>query len=182
MKTLRLHILKIWVIALVCCGLTMAGVQPAQASKSSNEFASWLQSLAKKTPTPGLEKKLRLLKHETGDINRLIEQASQIVSSNNEDFNLPKGAASDHIQHILLVEWNQFQSGNAMAAIPSAETIKPNLAPQHHKTIFSGLESSLIGAKEGLQDIGLSEHFFLIFPPLSHFITPLVSGIAIGAP
>ncbi len=181
MKTLRLHILKIWVVALVCSGLTIAAAQPAQASKPSNEFASWLQSLAKKTSVPELEKKLRLLKHETGDINRLIEQASQIVSSNNEDFNLPQGTASDNIQHILLVEWNQFRSGNAMAAVPAAETIKPYLAPQHQKTLFWNTDLTLEGAEQKnfrLFILGSA----LFDTPATFRIIPLVSGIAIAAP
>jgi hypothetical protein len=181
MKKLRGHTLKIWVILLVCSGLSMAAANPALASGSSNEFANWLQSLAKKTSAPEVEQKLKSLKHQTGDLNRLIEQASQIVSSNNDDFNLPRGTASDNIQHILLLEWNQFQSGNAMAAIPSAETLKPNLAPQHQKTLFSDTGLPFMAAKKITLRLTLGNFFSFGFIKSLHII-PLISGIAIGAP
>lgn len=184
MKKLRSKILKFCVIGLICSGLGLAAAQPAEANKSSRDFANWLQSVVKNTHSSELEHKLAPLKNSANSLYQLIEQASQIVSENNEDFNLPldAGSPSKNIHQILLIEWNQFQTGNSMAAVPPAPSVKSFISFQSPKSFTSGVQ-----AFNGPREVDV---FFMpgAKPDLSFYtahqftIAPMSGGIAIGAP
>jgi len=181
---MRSKILNICVIGLICSGLGLAVAQPAEANKSSQDFANWLQSVAKKAHSSDIEHKLAPLKESHANLHQLIEQASQIVSKNNNDFNLPfdRDSESKNIHQILLIEWNQFQTGNAMAAVPPVPSVKPFVSFQSPK-IFTGSFASLFR----------SGYLNPFFAPISvehknictahrFIIAPMSGGIAIGAP
>lgn len=181
MKLFRSHISKVCIIGLLYAGLMLAVAKPVHAMQTNEAFANWLQSLAKKTPTAQLEQRLSSLKQSDPDLNKLIKQASEIISENDDDFNLPEGAAADNIQQILLVEWNQYQSGNAMRAVPSTERVKPTLNPQQLHPVTPDLKVGGPVEKDFKRPSGTA---ILYSVPLSgaYLITPLVSSIAIGAP
>lgn len=180
---MRVQILKIVVIVLVCCGLGMAAAQPVEATTSSRNFANWLQSVAKKTHASDLNHKLASLKNSHVNLYQLIAEASQIVSQNNDDFNLPldDSSASDRVHHILLVEWNQFQTGNSMTAIPPVPTVKTFVSFQSPK-IYTGSFDSLIKLTNPslyfIDGYTGDDSFF----SASYFKTPMIGGVAIGAP
>ena len=161
----------------------MAAAQPAEAVSSSRDFTNWLQSVTKKAHASDLEHKLATLKKSTVDLNRLIEEASRIVSKNNDDFNLPldPSSASERVHHILLVEWNQFQTGNSMAAIPPVPTIKPFVTFQSPKALSGPVDLLAMPTDPVCQFINgfLGEQSVFIS---SFFKTPMVGGVAIGAP
>ncbi len=166
---------------MLCVGLMLAIAKPVHATQSNAEFANWLQTLAKKTHAAQLEQQLHALKKSDSDINSLIEQASEIISQNNDDFNLPEGTASDNLQQILLVEWNQYQNGSAMSAVPTHERVKPTFSLQPHQ--IAGLDGlPLLPFKNG--SLGPSAKVIApdALPGDAYLIAPLISGIAIGAP
>lgn len=184
MKKLRSQILKLCVITLVCSGLGLSVAQPVEAKNSSRDFANWLQSMAKKTQTLELEHKLEPLKNSQGNLYQLIEQASQIVSQNNEDFNLPldAGSASKNIHQILLVEWNQFQTGNAMAAIPPVPTVKSVVSFQLPKIFSGGVGSFCDSAGVKLFFVPTGELPIVSGASSPIATIPMSGGVAIGAP
>lgn len=183
MKKLRAQILKNIVIALVCCGLGMAAAQPAKATTSSKNFANWLQSVAKKTHASELDHKLSSLKNSHINLYQLIEEASLIVSQNNDDFNLPldDSSASDKVHHILLVEWNQFQTGNSMTAIPPVPAIKTFVSFQSPK-VFTGTIDAFFRSDGLVTHCNSGVINDLSFFSTPYIRTPMVGGIAIGAP
>lgn len=182
MKLLRSHISKICIISLLCSGLMMAAAKPVYAVQTNEAFANWLQSLAKKTHTAQLEQRLSSLKKSDTDLNKLIKQASEIISENDEDFNLPEGAASDNIRQILLVEWNQYQSGNAMTAVPSTERVKPTIAPQQMHPVTPDFKAAAPAKRNFKVHPLLTTVSFEVSASNTFLIIPLVSSIAIGAP
>ena len=181
MKNLRSHIIKTCIIALVCSGLMVGFAKPTNAAQTNEDFANWLQSITKKVDTPELQRKLRSLKKSKANLSQLIKKASQIVSQNNEDFNIPLKNAADDIQQILLVEWTQYQTGNAMAAIPAVETSKPSVAPQHQKMMVGGIAPLTTCCKSAKPQWVTATTGQSCFYTLSN-VVPMVSGIAIGAP
>lgn len=159
----------------------MAVAKPVHAVQTNEAFANWLQSLAKKTHTAQLEQRLSSLKKSDNDLNKLIKQASEIISENDEDFNLPEDAASDNIRQILLVEWSQYQSGNAMTAVPSTERVKPTLASQQLHPVIPDVQAAA-PAKRNFKVHPVATVSFKVPASNIYLITPLVSSIAIGAP
>ena len=183
MKKLRSQILKICVIGLICSGLGLGAAQPAEAEKSSRDFANWLQSVAKKAHLSELEHKLAPLKKSGADLNTLIKHASHIVSENDEDFNLPlaDGTASQNVHQILLVEWNQFQTGNSMSAIPPAPVIKSVISYQTPKAFTGGLQSLYESAIQTSIFYSAVVNYTATSGK-AHSLVPMSGGIAIGAP
>ncbi len=127
MKRLRSYIARLLVTLLVCSGFSLYMVQSAQAGQTSDGFARWLGMMAEASDAPGLKKELQDLKTSGGQLSEMLEQASQIVTQNNDEFDFPFAAeqASRELYRLLLIEWNQFQTGNgrssraAVGQIPS---------------------------------------------------------------
>lgn len=129
MNRFRSHIARFLVILLVCTGFVLHIAQPVQAKQSSNAFARWLSTMTKSSETADLHKELNELKKSGAHLDKIIEKASRIVIRNNDEFtfSFAESAASHHVYKLLLVEWNQYQTGNAMAAVPVQQTLKPYL-------------------------------------------------------
>lgn len=183
MKRLRTHIAR-WLVAfLVISGFSLSLVQPAQARQNTHDFARWLDMMAKSSDTAALQKELKDLKASGEALSAMIQKASEIISKNNENFNFPfaKEETPNQLYQLLLIEWNQFQTGDAMAGIPSAQkTIKPLLPWHTDKLSTPGLA---VFCSDSFQ---VAANRFVITnrqqtqEPLS--LQPMSSGIAIGAP
>jgi hypothetical protein len=181
MKLFRSYISKLLIITLVCSGLMTAMVQPTEAARPANDFAYWLESVTKAMHAPEVEQALNELKQLNTDIDELIHKASQIVSRHNSEFNLPLGESSKDVSTILLLEWNQYQNGNSMTAVPPAPTVKPLLSPSNFK-ILTGTHSVFKESKKPVYVIE-SSIFNLQAPSGNHFyIIPMQGGTAIAAP
>jgi len=179
MKMLRSYIFKICVITCLCFGVILAIIKPADAAQSNKAFADWLQTLAQKKHAGKLEKKLDSLKKSNITTYQLIEQASKMISKNNDAFQLPPAATSDAIHQILLIKWKQFQTGDAMAAVPPVYIMKQLISSKYLNNISYG-----IGAASPIVKKPVAIQKLAIFSPAFDLncVTPLVSGIAIGAP
>ncbi|MDZ7680767.1 MAG: hypothetical protein U5J63_03400 [Fodinibius sp.] len=156
-------------------------VQPAQANRSSQAFAHWLSTMTKSTNMVSLQKELNTLR-DAGHLGKTIEEASQIVSRNNEEFefSFAETMASQHLYDLLLIEWSQFQTENAMASVPVQPPAKGMISSSVDKMSTSGILASKIKAFDlpGFLTQFLSNQQ----PMLASALEPMVDSIAIGAP
>lgn len=182
MQRIRSHIVRLFTISLLWAALGVYIVQPAQAKHSARSFSNWFASVTQKTGAADFVDDLERMKNSGMGLRELIEHASYIVSKNNEDFNLPlKGASASHqIYQILLTQWSQYQTGSGMANVPPPESVKSGINIQVDK-------SGTIGCKNNVPETSLryihpvtwhSDEYHL--PDRS--LTPMATGIAIGAP
>ena len=182
MNRLRTYIIRLFVIAFICTGFGLYMVQQVQVDHSSQAFASWLDTKVKVSDSNGLQKKLDDLRKSAGDLDEFIKEASEIVQSNNEnfDFSFAESTASMHFYQLLLIEWSQFQTGNAMAGIPIPSVTKAFgcFVIDHKGALGSAVDVSLVPDFTGIFDAytaDVDDFFTLAMQPMSE-------GIAIGAP
>lgn len=182
MKRLRTYIARLLVTLLVCSGFSLYMVQPARAGQAPDDFARWLSMMAEASDAPGLQKELQDLKSSGGQLADMLEYASQIVTENNDEFDFPfaKEETSRELYQLLLIEWNQFQTGNAMDGIPVQQTVKSSLLLHIDKT--GGLGSATAWPCKWTTIVG--ENSIANIPPIAAHIMvePMSGGIAIGAP
>lgn len=182
MNRLRTHIIRLIVILLVCSGFGLSLAQPAQAKRSTSAFADWLSTMTKSANGADLEKELNNLRQSGDHLDKVIEKASQLVSKNNDEFTFSyaESMASQQLYQLLLIEWNQFQTGNAMSSIPTQQVAK-SLVPV--KTHESSLFGSVVPTRKSVNKIKHPGR--KVISPGSTFLVsliPMVGGIAIGAP
>jgi len=182
-KTLRSHTAKIILALFIWAGIGMYLVHPVQAKNSTKLFTSWLETVVKKEHGVDIRQQIYRLKESDGSLSALIEKASEMVSRNNDEFNLPlAGQSSDanDVYQMLLVEWNSYQTGNGMGKASGPETVKTNLHPPvdkfaytaHWKSETTGSSITAAPAGGAMPD-GTAT---------SHLLEPLSGGMAIGAP
>ncbi|WP_445665148.1 hypothetical protein [Fodinibius sp. AD559] len=182
MNRLRKYIIRISVIAVICTGFGLYMVQQVQVNRSSQAFASWLDTKVKTSDGIGLQKELDDLRKSTGDLDEFIKEASQFVKSNNENFNFSFAelTASMHFYQLLLIEWCQFQTGNAMAGIPIPSVTKAfvSVVLDQKVAIGSAAAVSLMPEHQWVIDAFTAyiDDFFTMA------MQPMKEGIAIGAP
>jgi hypothetical protein len=182
MNRLRTHIIRIVVSAVICTGFGLYMVQQAQVNRSSDAFASWLTTKVKGTDSVTLQKELDDLRDSTTQLNEFIKGASQILKSNNEtlDFSFAGSTASMHFYQLLLIEWSQFQTGNAMAGIPIPSVNKALSSVILDQNGAIGLFSPVSLLSEYVWNVKSFTADFDEF--LVKGIQPMIEGIAIGAP
>lgn len=181
MNRLRTHIARITVAVLVLTGFSLYMVQPAQANQSSQAFANWLSTMAKSSDGMDLQQELDDLRRSS-HLGNTIKEASQIVSRNNEDFtfSFAESAASQHIYQLLLIEWSQFQTENAMASVPVQHLAK-SLVPATFDKAGSNTFTSVVTAALSISHPIISK-MLPYRTTVSANVVPMVGGIAIGAP
>lgn len=182
MNRLRTYIARIIVVVLVWTGFSLYMVQPTQAKQSSQAFASWLSQMAKSSDGIELQKELNDLQQSADHLDKMIKKASRIVSSNNDDFEFSffESIASKDLYQLLLIEWSQFQTGNAMASTPTLPTVKhlvPVVIDKLGSMSMTAFSSEISYSFLGINELSLSpQQLFSIV------LEPMVGGIAIGAP
>lgn len=159
-------------------------IHPAQARTSSYSFANWLETVVKKERAAHIQQQIFELKESDASLASLIEKASEMVSRNNDDFNLPIGdetSNTDEVYNLLIVEWNSYQTGNGMGKASNPKALKSNL----HFSVDK-FAHSLGGKVDRKNDSAYG--FFGEVGGISrtdvcnYIIEPLSGGIAIGAP
>lgn len=183
MRFLRTHIARVLVTVLIWAGMGLYLTQTAHARTSSNAFASWLSSILKDTESGEVRSQLNQLRDSDVGLYRMLERASEIVSRHNEEVILPfnrTDRSTDLIFHLLLVEWNQYQTGNDMGKASIPHTLKQIVAPQSDKNISAG-ESPLPAIRIALRQCSS------LVTDLRNALTschtvPMSGGTAIGAP
>lgn len=183
MKQLRSYIARLLVALLVFSGFSLYVVQPAQAGHTSNAFARWLSMMAKTSDASDLQKELQDLRGSSAQLADLLEQASRIVTQNTEEFNFPfvKEDGSQELYQLLLIEWNQFQTGNAMAGVPAQQmVVKPLLSLHMDKGGSLGSAAIIQDRVPSVFERVCSKP--VLQPAAKNTVEPMSDGIAIGAP
>lgn len=182
MKRLRTYIMRIIVLVLVGTGFGLYMVQPVQADHSSQSFANWLSKMAESSDGAELQKELNNLRKTASHLEDTIKEASQIVSRNNDDFNFSfvESLASQSLYQLLLIEWNQSQTENAMAAVPIQHISKLIVSATIDKSGIGYFASDDITTP----DIPFSVNTRLLNSQqlIGVVLVPMVNSIAIGAP
>lgn len=182
MKILRSHILRIAVVTLLLSGFGMFFIQPVQGDSDSRAFAHWLSTMAEySAEAADISHELDQLKGSDLQIAQMIEKASQIVTQNSEDFQYPlQASAVSSIYQLLLMEWNQFKTDNAMAAVPVRPVVKMS-APFNLDKIGAFVDRNIVYKNVLPASLNTME----MIPELSRLpitIMPMADCIAIGAP
>lgn len=169
-------------VLLLGCGMILFLLQPASAGNRSESFAAWLNSAARQAEDPQLREEIDRLRHSRMEFDRMINRAAEIVSRNNEDFNLPveQAETSAQVFNMLLSGWNQFRTGNAMNGISQPESLKPFLS-QRTDTFLAGVLPAW-GAAGTEAGGGYRSGFRSNLVRQTPALQPMVHGIAIGAP
>ena len=181
MNRLRKHIVRVTVAVLVMTGFSLYMVQPAQANQSSQAFTNWLSTMTKSSNGVDVQQQLDDLR-KSGHLGNTIKEASQIVSKNNEnfEFSFAESIASQHIYQLLLIEWSQFQTDNAMANVPTQHLPKLLMPVSVDKAGANTFVSTGTNLSGPFQPI--SNKQVMGCETVSKNAVPMVGGIAIGAP
>jgi len=156
-------------------------VQSAKAEYSSHAFARWFSTMLSTSQKANLEQQLNDLRKSNDHLDKILEKASKMIRRNNEDFSFPfdKSAKTRQVYQLLLFEWNQFQTENAMAGIPARHTVKSAAPVKVEKSGATGTISSTFYVPQVLfpfESLNLNSGNISVTPD------PMSSGIAIGAP
>ncbi|WP_138431533.1 hypothetical protein [Fodinibius saliphilus] len=182
MKRFRTHIVQFIIVLLICSGFSLSMVQPIQAKHTTSAFADWLSTMTTTGNGADLQQELESLRQSGDHLDKVIEKASHIVSKNNEEFSFSydKSMASQQLYQMLLIEWNQFQTGDEMSSIPVQQTVKSLYSVNTDKNPFNSTASTFSHKHNKLlQQVGQALVFKKCF---SIVLIPMVDSIAIGAP
>lgn len=181
MKRLRSYITRLLVALLVCSGLSLYWIQPVQASHNSYAFAQWLSMMAESSQTTDFQQELEDLKRSGGDFEDFLEKASELVSNNDDvDFPFTSEDTSKELHQLLLIEWKQFQTGNAMANMPVPHTVKSLMLLHVDK---GGAFGSFGSIQHETPQFGLKPISKANNTRINNVsVEPMSGGIAIGAP
>lgn len=184
MKRLRSYITRLLVTLFVCSGFSLYMAQPAQASRTSGDFARWLSMVAQGSDAPGLQKELQDLKTSGGQLADMLEHASQIIVKNNSEFDFPfvneQEEISRELYQLILIEWSQFQTGNAMEGIPVQPKVTPPILL--HVDKVKGMASAMASLHCDSTAISGNWTSTVFGAAAAVSIEPMSDSIAIGAP
>ncbi|MDZ7773234.1 MAG: hypothetical protein U5K31_10940 [Balneolaceae bacterium] len=170
-------------VLVICGGMLACMARPLQAAHRTQSFADWLSSVVREADDQQVRRELNRLRQSRMDFSRVVSEASEIVTRNNEEFNLPleESAAAAQVYHLLLAEWSHYQTGNAMSAVPLPDSGKL-FGPQ--KTDQApGFNLSAADRSTGLTASRHTGPDLLYADPLQvPAVEAMIHGIAIGAP
>jgi|GEM_PF-760820 len=182
MKRLRSYITKMLVGLLICSGLGLSWVQPAQAHREAGAFLQWLDMMVPTNDAPDLHNKLQKLGAEQTPMQEVLKRASRILANQNQEFEnyFSKGRGLQSIYQVLLIEWSQYQVGNTMASFPAQYDTQRFIPYQLNKVEgtcsgilkFSLLNLPAFRARDSV----------IIRQGWDFTVIPMSGGIAIGAP
>jgi len=185
MKKRFSHIIRSTVISFLMTGLLAHLLVPFSSHAQKTAFSQWLnQNVASSGDESESELRDAILKlpEQISDFRLLVEQASNLIASNKEDFRLNRTLpenSSDQVTSWLVGQWNFFQQQQT-----GTDALLPETPAPAKKWITpSNLSKMLFAIGTADDNLLNSESHFLRshFNP-SYFIRPLVSGISINAP
>ena len=111
----------------------------------------------------------------------MIRKASEIVSKNSEDFELPFGESDDSdILEVIIDEWKAYQSSSSgMGKAVIIENIKPNAISQKEAGSLKKVANSI--SESWMNNLVTIEAGWDTFSQNTSY-TPFLSGVAINAP
>lgn len=185
MTFFRSHIIRMSGVLSLLAGIVFCYFSPSDEYARHEAFASWLESQLKTSQEVDapLRSQIQALSFEDGELDRVIQKASELVQNHSDDFELPLNKQPENpeeIFHLLVQSWNSYQHasdgmGNAVLIKPAkTHSVLPNDS-------FSA--ASKLHKQHSEEQQLLSYHRPLSIPEdVSHTLSPLSGGIAIGAP
>jgi hypothetical protein len=161
-------------------------LRPAHAQHTTRAFSSWIGTVVDESQATDLKQELEKLRASGADIYKLMRHASQLMSKGNKEVKLPlndtdaNGHGSEQILHVLIQQWNHYQTGNGMANVPPPEITKTPVSitvDKYGSTVFSISFTDAVPNKESLTEVENRRH--RVYSPQ---MDPMSMGIAIGAP
>lgn len=181
MKIFRTHITKTYSLAVILLGFMLHFAEPIQDSKAHSEFTSWLDAKVKTEDNSEIRKLITNLADDAGELESVIRKASEIVSQNSEDFELPFGESeTSDVFDVIIGEWNAYQnSSSGMGKAVFVENLKSNVVSQKEA---SSLKKSAKSISEScINNLVTVEAGWNTFTD-QNFSKPFISGVAINAP
>ena len=181
MKIFRTHITKTYSLEVILLGFALHFVAPIQESKTHSEFTSWLDAKVKSEENVEIRKLISDLADDADELDSVIRKASEIVSKNSEDFELPFGKSDDsNVLEVIIDEWKAYQSSsNGMGKAVVIENIKPNAVSQKEASSLKKGANSI--SETCMNNLVSIESGWDTFSQNTSY-TPFLSGVAINAP
>ncbi|MFY0683291.1 MAG: hypothetical protein JXR20_01965 [Balneola sp.] len=180
-KIFRTHITKTYSLVVILLGFVLHFAEPIQESKTHSEFTSWLDAKVKTEDSSDIRKLITSLADDAGELESVIRKASEIVSQNSEDFELPiNGSGDSDVLEVIIDEWNAYQnSSNGMGKAVIIESAKSNAVQQNEALSLS--KATKRASVSCRSNSVLLETDWNIFSH-NNSSTPFESGVAINAP
>lgn len=185
MKNRMNHIFRSLTILCLMAGFFAHLIVPFSSQAQKKAFTRWLNH---NVVSSGNESEIKLrnsineLPEQTGDFLGLVQEASELIASHKDHFNIYVSNPTDTESHTesswLIRQWNSFQNQKSGFNSVLTESLKTltKWIPQssHHSAseIFSKTDQNKL----------FSELFVYTFRVSTNQLKPLVSGISINAP
>ena len=184
MNFFRAHIIQSFNVGFLLVGIAFYFLKPVGTGSEHDAFAQWLQSNLKTNTDSEITNEIRDLRYTNGQLDSVIREASSIVKTYADNFELPldeKSQDENEVYKLLLKEWTNYQ--NSSTGMGKAVVIKqghphsylPNdgFSP-NSKLINGSISLDLTLAQESIEDFYSNSYRFNL--------CPLKGGIAINAP
>lgn len=185
MTFFRSHIIRMSGVLSLLAGIVFCFFSPSDEYARHEAFASWLESQLKTSQEVDapLRSQIQALSFEDGELDRVIQKASELVKNHSDDFELPLNKQPENpeeIFHLLVQSWNSYQ--HASEGMGNAVLIKPaktlSLLPNDSFSAATRLHK-----QRAEQEQPLAFHRTASIPnDVTHTLSPLSGGTAIGAP
>jgi hypothetical protein len=181
-KFFRLHSTRRYAVLSLLLGFTFYLWKPVCAKENQNEFSNWLESFVKNQDARQLHEKLDRLSRHSGDMDEMLDEAAGIIHAHTDDFDLPFSNDADKetdLKQQLINSWHQQQKQGGMSAAFFTEASKVHSI---HTKDFSTLNGTQVSAfQKSLQSAFEKRSDRWLYTTFNN-LSPLESGIAIGAP
>lgn len=129
MSFFRLHIIKVSVLIIFITGLIFLFRADKGSHANAVSVSTWLLELRADTTNEVLQQKIYSLASEEKDINRLLQEASALVSEYPDDFKIPisgENPSHDEIYNTLVLKWSHHhQQAATTNAIMATDRVIP---------------------------------------------------------
>ncbi len=181
-KFFRLHKTRRFAVLTLILGFTLYLWKPVSAKQSHAEFSNWLESFVKNQDDRNLHQKLDKLSRHTGELSEVLDLAAGIINDHNEDFDLPfsnEDSEKPDLKQQLISSWQQQQQQGGMSAALLTDGGKTHSILKNDLIHLKGNSPKDFNGHASdfteISDAERHQHPFLT-------LSPLESGIAIGAP
>ncbi|MEX0663035.1 MAG: hypothetical protein WD381_03895 [Balneolaceae bacterium] len=184
MKNRILHILQRVVIGTLLIGLTAHLLIPFFGNAQKTAFTQWLDQniVASGDEEVRLRSAIRNLPEQTDDFWMLLQEASEIISNNKEDFKIApfsKPDKDDQVSGWLIDQWSLFkyQKSGMNAVLPDALTQFQKWTTQTEGSLSAVFNNQQKNIQSYFKSTNQS-----FFGLIKQRIIPLIDGISINAP
>lgn len=185
MKNRILHIFQRVIIGTLLIGLTAHLLIPFFGNAQKTAFTQWLDQNIVATGDESeirLRSTIRNLPEKTDDFWMLLQEASEIISNNKEDFKISpfsKPDKDDQVSGWLIDQWSQFkhQKSGMDAVIPDALTQFQKWTTQTERTLVAVSKNQ----QKNLNSY-ITTQIRISTDLIKQSLTPLIDGISINAP